>query len=183
LTDSKALKLLQAGDAQALEWFIDSYSNYVGSIVKSILQNSMTQADVEEVTADVFVTLWKSAERLVPLNMKGYLSRVSRSLALRKLRERKLELPIEEDILVLDEDSLIEKLDREQRDGLVREAVLSMGQPDREIFLRFYYYCQSVSVISEKMQMNPSTVKTRLHRGREKLRQHLTGFESVKGGD
>ena len=75
------------------------------------------------------------------------------------------------------------KLDREQRDGLVREAVLSMGQPDREIFLRFYYYCQSVSVISEKMQMNPSTVKTRLHRGREKLRQHLTGFESVKGGD
>jgi len=183
LTDSKALKLLQAGDAQALEWFIDRYSNYVGSIVKSILQNSMTQADVEEVTADVFVTLWKSAERLVPLNMKGYLSRVSRSLALRKLRERKLELPIEEDILVLDEDSLIEKLDREQRDGLVREAVLSMGQPDREIFLRFYYYCQSVSVISEKMQMNPSTVKTRLHRGREKLRQHLTGFESVKGGD
>lgn len=183
MTDSKALKLLQAGDAQALEWFIDRYSNYVGSIVKSILQNSMTQADVEEVTADVFVTLWKSAERLVPLNMKGYLSRVSRSLALRKLRERKLELPIEEDILVLDEDSLIEKLDREQRDGLVREAVLSMGQPDREIFLRFYYYCQSVSVISEKMQMNPSTVKTRLHRGREKLRQHLTGFESVKGGD
>lgn len=183
MTDSKALKLLQAGDAQALEWFIDRYSNYVGSIVKSILQNSMTQADVEEVTADVFVTLWKSAERLVPLNMKGYLSRVSRSLALRKLRERKLELPIEEDILVLDEDSLIEKLDREQRDGLVREAVLSMGQPDREIFLRFYYYCQSVPVISEKMQMNPSTVKTRLHRGREKLRQHLTGFESVKGGD
>lgn len=183
MTDSKALKLLQAGDAQALEWFVDRYSNYVCSIVKSILQNSMTQADVEEVTADVFVTLWKSAERLVPLNMKGYLSRVSRSLALRKLRERKLELPIEEDILVLDEDSLIEKLDREQREGLVREAVLSMGQPDREIFLRFYYYCQSVSVISEKMQMNPSTVKTRLHRGREKLRQHLTGFESMKGGD
>ena len=183
MTDSKALKLLQAGDAQALEWFVDRYSNYVCSIVKSILQNSMTQADVEEVTADVFVTLWKSAERLVPLNMKGYLSRVSRSLALRKLRERKLELPIEEDILVLDEDSLIEKLDREQREGLVREAVLSMGQPDREIFLRFYYYCQSVPVISEKMQMNPSTVKTRLHRGREKLRQHLTGFESVKGGD
>lgn len=183
MTDSKALKLLQAGEAQALEWFIDRYSNYVGSIVKSVLQDSMTQADVEEVTADVFVTLWKSAERLVPLNIKGYLSRVSRSLALRKLRERKLELPLEEDILVIVEDSLIEKLDREQRDSLVRDAVLSMPQPDREIFLRFYYYCQSVSVISEKMQMNPSTVKTRLRRGREKLRQHLTGFESMKGGD
>ena len=83
MTDSKALKLLQAGNQQALEWFIDRYSNYVGTIVKSVLQDSMSQADVEEVTADVFVTLWKNAERLFPLNIKGYLSRVSRSLAMR----------------------------------------------------------------------------------------------------
>ena len=59
----------------------------------------------------------------------------------------------------------------------MREAVLSMTQPDQEIFLRHYYYCQSVSVIAEKMNMNPSTIKTRLRRGREKLRQHLTGLE------
>ena len=183
MTDSKALKLLQAGNQQALEWFIDRYSNYVGTIVKSVLQDSMSQADVEEVTADVFVTLWKNAERLFPLNIKGYLSRVSRSLAMRKLREKKQELNLEEAVLILEEDSLIEKLDREQRDELVREAVLSMTQPDREIFLRFYYYCQSVTVIAEKMQMNPSTVKTRLKRGREKLRQHLTGFKTEIGGD
>lgn len=183
MTDSKALKLLQAGNQQALEWFIDRYSNYVGTIVKSVLQGSMSQADVEEVTADVFVTLWKNAERLFPLNIKGYLSRVSRSLAMRKLREKKQELNLEEAVLILEEDSLIEKLDREQRDELVREAVLSMKQPDREIFLRFYYYCQSVPVIAEKMQMNQSTVKTRLKRGREKLRQHLTGFKTEIGGD
>ena len=183
MTDSKALKLLQAGNQQALEWFIDRYSNYVGTIVKSVLQDSMSQADVEEVTADVFVTLWKNAERLFPLNIKGYLSRVSRSLAMRKLREKKQELNLEEAVLILEEDSLIEKLDREQRDELVREAVLSMKQPDREIFLRFYYYCQSVPVIAEKMQMNQSTVKTRLKRGREKLRQHLTGFKTEIGGD
>lgn len=183
MTDSKALKLLQTGDQQALEWFIDRYSNYVGTIVNSVLQDSMSQADVEEVAADVFVTLWKNAERLFPLNIKGYLSRVSRSLALRKLRERKQDLRLEEDILILEEDSLIEKLDRQQRYELVREAVLSMPQPDKEIFLRFYYYCQSISVIAEKMDMNQSTVKTRLRRGRERLRQHLTGLETVIGGD
>ena len=70
MTDSKALKLLQAGNQQALEWFIDRYSCYVGTIVNSVLQGSMSQADVEEVTADVFVTLWKNAERLIPLNIK-----------------------------------------------------------------------------------------------------------------
>ena len=136
----------------------------------------------EEVTADVFVTLWKSAEKLVPLNLKGYLSRVARSLAIRKLRERVQELPLDEDILILEEDALIEKLDKRERDQLVREAVLSMSQPDREIFLRFYYYCQSVSVIADKMQINPSTVKTRLRRGREKLRQALSGSETMIGG-
>ena len=182
MTDAKALTQLQTGDQQALEWFIGRYSAYVGTIVNSVLQGSMSQSDVEEVTADVFVTLWKSAEKLVPLNLKGYLSRVARSLAIRKLRERVQELPLDEDILILEEDALIEKLDKRERDQLVREAVLSMSQPDREIFLRFYYYCQSVSVIADKMQINPSTVKTRLRRGREKLRQALSGSETMIGG-
>jgi len=177
LTDAKALTQLQSGDQQALGWFIDRYGNYVGTIVKSILQDCMSHEDVEEVTADVFVTFWKSAEGLLPLNLKGYLSRVARSLALRKLREKTQELPLEEDVLFVEEESLIEKLDQEQRDRRVREAVLSMTQPDQEIFLRHYYYCQSVAVIAEKMKMNPSTIKTRLKRGREKLRQYLTGLE------
>ena len=86
MTDAKALMQLQSGDQQVLEWFIDRYGNYVGTIVNSILQDCMSREDVEEVTADVFVTFWKSAENLLPLNLKGYLSRVARSLALRKLR-------------------------------------------------------------------------------------------------
>ena len=72
MTDAKALALLQKGSQQALEWFIDRYSAYVGTIVNNILQDSMGQADVEEVTADVFVTLWKSAAKLLPLNLKGF---------------------------------------------------------------------------------------------------------------
>ena len=182
MTDAKALEKLQTGDQQALEWFIDRYSAYVGTIVNSILQDSMSRADVEEVTADVFITLWKSAGKLLPLNLKAYLGRVARNLALQKLRVRTQELPLDEEILVLEEDSLIEKLDQEERDRIVREAVFAMPQPDREIFLRFYYYCQTVPVIAEKMDMNPSTVKTRLKRGREKLREHLTGLKSLTGG-
>ena len=86
MTDAKALALLQEGEQEALEYFIDRYSAYVGSIVNTVLQGSMSRPDVEEVTADVFVTLWKRAQALLPLNLKGYLSRTARSLALRKLR-------------------------------------------------------------------------------------------------
>ena len=178
MTDAKALTQLQSGDQQALEWFIDRYGNYVGTVVNSVLQNCMSREDVEEVAADVFVTFWKSAKNLLPINLKGYLSRVARSLALRKLREKTQELPLEEDVLFIEENSLIERIDQEQRDQRVRETVLSMTQPDREIFIRHYYYCQSIAVIAEKTKMNPSTIKTRLKRGREKLRQYLTGYES-----
>ena len=45
-----------------------------------------------------------------------------------------------------------------------------MGWPDREIFLRYYYYDQKISEIADEMDMNAETVKSRLRRGREKLK-------------
>ena len=181
MNEAKALALLKKGDEEALSWFIDKYSNYVGTIVNNILQGSMTHEDIEEVTSDVFVTLWQSAEKLYPLNLKGYLSRVARSLSMQKLRDKAAELPLDEDILILDDDSEFDRLAREDRDEMVRKAVYAMPQPDKEIFLRFYYYCQSVSVIADQMKMNPSTVKTKLRRGRERLRVILS--KKTKGDD
>lgn len=182
MTESNALSGLQKGDQESLGWLIDKYSAYVGAIVHNIIGGSMSQADVEEVTADVFFALWRNAGKVLPPHLKGYLGRIARNAALKKLRERGQELPLEEDILILDGDSLLEQLEKKERDALVRQTVLSMTQPDREIFLRFYYYCQTVPVIAEKMGLNPSTVKSRLKRGREKLRQSLIGIESMTGG-
>ena len=181
MNEAKALALLKKGNEEALEWFIDKYSAYVGTVVSNILQGSMSHEDVEEVTSDVFMTLWQSAEKLYPLNLKGYLSRVARSLSMQKLREKASELPLDDDILILDDDSEFDRLAREDQDEMVRKAVYAMPQPDKEIFLRFYYYCQSVSLIADQMQMNPSTVKTKLKRGRERLRVILS--KKMKGDD
>ncbi|MEF9971380.1 MAG: sigma factor-like helix-turn-helix DNA-binding protein, partial [Oscillospiraceae bacterium] len=54
-----------------------------------------------------------------------------------------------------------------------KRAVLAMELPDREIFLRHYYYYQALAQISVEMEINVSTVKTRLRRGREKLKEIL----------
>ena len=181
MNEAKALALLKKGNEEALEWFIDKYSAYVGTVVSNILQSSMSHEDIEEVTSDVFVTLWQSAEKLYPLNLKGYLSRVARSLSMQKLRDKAIELPLDEDILILDDDSEFDRLAREDQDEMVRKAVYAMPQPDKEIFLRFYFYCQSVSVIANEIQMNPSTIKTKLRRGRERLRLILSN--NTKGDD
>ena len=46
--------------------------------------------------------------------------------------------------------------------------------PDREIFLRHYYYAQAVQEIARQMGLNESTIKTKLRRGRMKLKDILT---------
>ena len=74
--------------------------------MNNILAGSMSHEDVEEVTADVFVTLWRSSESLIPLNLKGYLSRVARSLSMQRLREKVQVRPLDDDILILDEGSI-----------------------------------------------------------------------------
>ena len=56
---------------------------------------------------------------------------------------------------------------------MVRRSIDHLGEPDREIFLRHYYYYQTVSEISQEMRLNESTIKTKLRRGRSRLRTIL----------
>lgn len=48
-----------------------------------------------------------------------------------------------------------------------------MEHPDREIFLRHYYYYQTVTCIADEMKLSPSSIKSRLARGRQKLKKYL----------
>ena len=59
----------------------------------------------------------------------------------------------------------------------VRRAVETLPDGDREVFLRHYYYAQTVREIAAAMDLKESTVKTRLRRGREKLKAMLTKGE------
>ena len=56
----------------------------------------------------------------------------------------------------------------------------ALPDPDREVFLRHYYYAQTVQEIAHCMDLNLSTVKTKLRRGRTRLKEILTreGFTS-----
>ena len=84
-------------------------------------------------------------------------------------------LPLEEDALdVPGPDDPPGDLERAEERRLVRQAVEALPGQDREIFLRHYYYAQTVQEIAGRMALNESTVKTRLRRGRMKLKELLT---------
>lgn len=167
------LKKLRRGSEEALAWFIRQYTPYVSTIVYHVIGQTMPAADVEEVTADVFVALWHHAGEIRKDAVKSWLGTVARNTARNKLRQAGQELPLEDDILLTDGATPETEAERQEQLRAVRQAVLAMEQPDREIFLRHYYYCQRVSVIAQEMSMTESAVKSRLARGREKLRLAL----------
>lgn len=174
MTESKALKQLKNGSEDALCWFIHKYTPYVTTVVYNIIGQSMDQADIEEVVSDVFVALWQNAEAVH--SPKGFLGTVARNKAKNKARELGAALPLAEDILVIDQLTPESQFERKELSAAVKRAVLEMGQPEKDIFLRFYYYYQTLEEISEDMGIPLSTVKTKLRRGRVKLKQTLVRY-------
>ena len=67
-------------------------------------------------------------------------------------------------------------IEKRELAAAVKRAVLEMGQPEKDIFLRSYYYYQSLEEIAEDMNIPLSTVKTKLRRGRMKLKQSLARY-------
>ena len=173
MTEATALLRLQHGREDALAWFIDKYSAYVCTVIRYIIGAAMSEEDVEEAASDVFLTLWQQADRVTLATVRPWLGGVARNKARQKLRDRGLTLSLDEDLLVVDRTDLEAELEQADRDRLVREAVLSMEPTDRAIFLRYYYHCQPVAAVARELKLPVSTVKSRLKRGREKLRKAL----------
>ena len=175
MTDELILRKMRRGNAGGLEEMMDRYIPYVSAVVWNILRHAMTPEDAEEVVSDVFLAAWEQAQDIRHGSVKAWLGAVARHKAWNKLRSQGYELPLEEDILELPgAESPEENMTRKEEAKLVRLAVGSLGEPDREVFLRHYFYAQTVQEISQIMCMNESTVKTKLRRGRGRLKDILT---------
>ena len=173
MTEAAALLRLQRGKEDALAFFIDKYTAYVCTVIRCIIGVSMTESDVEEVASDVFLELWKQAGRVTRSTVRPWLGGVARNKAKQKLRECGLTLPLEEDLIAIDGADLFERLEQAERERIVRAAVFAMEPTDRALFLRYYFHGQPIAAISAETGMPESTVKSRLRRGRMKLRSAL----------
>ncbi len=180
MNDGAILRGLRLEDPGALEKLMDKYIPYVSAVVWNLLRASMTREDAEEVVSDVFLAAWNQAGDIRPDAVKAWLGAVARNKAKQKLRSAGLDLPLEEDALEISaEDTPEITMTRTEEARLVREAVESLGQPDREIFLRHYWYAQTVGEISAQLHLNESTIKTKLRRGRQRLKDILQKWGAV----
>jgi len=165
---------LKQQDEAALEQIIQIYTPYVSTIIYNVSRSSLNTEDIEEICADVFITLWKNTDKIKAETFKGYLAAIAKSRAKDKLRSSKNTNTTDiDDIELRDEYSLADTIDNSELSRELRDCVEKLGQPDSEIVLRYYYYYQTSKTISEIMNMNADTVKTKLRRAKTKLRAML----------
>lgn len=180
--DEKLLTNIKKRRHGSLEKLIDIYTPYVSVIAYNASGGVMTKEDVEEVVSDTFVSLWRNAHTLD--NNKGslraYLGAVARNCARKKLRRAASHEELDENIASASFDPS-DRIEEKEERKLLMELINSLGEPDSEIFLRHYWYGERVSQISSATGICKSTITTKLHRGRKKLKEILRRYGNEEG--
>ncbi len=171
--DRDLLRKIRWKDQRGLEEAVSQYAGYVGAVVRRALGSAGNERDVEELVSDTFVTLWQKAGGLRDdSNLKFWLAVVARNLAFKQLGKLRPTEPLEAAQLFSGE-NLAEDLERREEQLKIRDLVEGLEPLDREIFLRFYFWQHRIDKIAGEMGLTVSTVKSRLRRGRAKLRKAM----------
>lgn len=171
MDEEKLVQALRKGEIAALEELIVSHNLFVSSIIAGILKGRSQEC--EELAQDVFLAVWDNRKKLEVGKLKSYLAVIARNRAFSLLRKYREELPLEEDILIYDNEDIQLKIEQKELSRLLNEALEQLPEDHRDLFVRHYYYGQTVSEASEIMGVNESTAKSWLKRGREKLKAIL----------
>ena len=170
----RLVEKLKQHDEKALTRIIEQQSRLVASVISNTSKGSLSKEDIEEVTADVFVTLWNNAEKVQEGKLKGYLCSIAKTRALNKIKSLHHNTVLNIDDYDPEDDFSIAD-DKEKKDihRELREVITEIPLPDREILIRYYYYEQTVSQIARETDINIETVKSKLRRTREKIKEKL----------
>lgn len=180
MEDSALIRKLQKGNTGALDALIRRYTPYVSACAYRVM-GSLPREELEEVVADTFVALWRHCADLDPeKSLRPWLGTVAANKAKDRLRSYSPASPIPEDAPAPVD---IQRQTEEKETGkALWQLVDSLEEPERTLFLRYYYEGEKLKAIAADLGMNLSTAKTKLRRGRLLLREQLQGKEGVELG-
>lgn len=175
MENSKLAERLINNDESALEEIIDRFTPLVSTIIFNISNGFLSTVDIEETTSDTFITLWYNREKIEPDKLKGFICCIAKNKAKDKVKTTARHKVVSIDEMDFEEDLMVsEDLENKVITEELRRALDEIGDPDKEIIIRHYYYYQSSTEISERTGMKTETVKSRIKRAREKLKNILT---------
>lgn len=173
LEDSKIIELYFARDEEAISATSAKYGSYCTKIAMNILFDLF---ESEECVNDTYVKVWNSVPPTVPNILKAYLGRITRNLALDRYGERSAKKRGGRVFESLDELSECvgtgeadETIERAELAALINKFLSKESELSRRIFVRRYFYQDSVCDIAKRLRISESRVKTALFRARERL--------------
>lgn len=179
--DERALvRKLNRGSRGALEQAVARFTPYVSAVVLRTLAGRACREDVEELCADVFVELWTHGGELDPeRELRPWLGAVARNKATDWLRCARPSGVIPDS--TPDPSPGPEELaHRRDQSARLWAAVDGMGEPDRTLFVRYYYEGDKLKTVAAELGLSPTAAKQRLFRGRKALKAALQkGEETV----
>lgn len=167
MEEAALLDALCRGSTEALERLIRAWSPYVVTVIHNRACGVLRPEDEEELASDVFFELWQHAERVLPGALKPWLARVAARRTVDRLRKLRQTVSLE---ALPCEPGTADEYDRLEQALDAELALRTLPPEDREIFRRFYLLEQSTEEIAAALRLRPATVRTRLRRGRKRLR-------------
>lgn len=178
--DAEIVDLYLKRDEAAIAHSVEKYGARLRVIANSILEDSTA---AEECESDTYLAAWNSIPPHEPRTyLFAFLARIARNLSLDRCRHRNrhkrsaplVALTAELEACIptpLDTERHVESAEL----GRAVSAFLrALPEARRNVFLRRYWYFDSVSAIAGRFAMSESKVKSMLFRTRNELRVYLS---------
>ena len=179
-TDERLLERAASGDEAAFDIL---YLRYRDLIFRFAYRFVGSAAAAEDVTHDCFLSLIKQPGHFKPErgSFRTYIYAAARNLSLKYFntsgREAAME-EIREEPAAPDQHPMRKVLD-DELSSRVQSAVTNLPPLQREALILFEYEDLSLAEVAAVVGTDVGTVKARLHRARERLRQELAQYFNI----
>jgi len=185
MDDAKIVQLYLNRDEHAIPITANKYGNYCTTIAKNILGN---HEDAEECVNDTYLNTWNSIPPHRPKILSTFLGKIVRNLAFNRYKYNTANKRGGGEIaLVLDEladyvsgkDNVEQAYEHKELVAVINDFLGTLPAEKRKIFVRRYWYTDSITNIAAHYGMSNSAVSMMLNRLRTKLHTYLEerGYE------
>ena len=164
----------QSGDEEAFAELMRAYYAYVYTVVIKIVNNPH---DAEEVIQDTFFNAYRGLPQLEDRRkFKGWLAKIARNRAHNWRREQKVDTVSIDEVsehTLQNPDSPEEQLIRREQRELIRRAMGTLSEKDREIAHAYYLDGASYDELIQTHGLSYKAISVRLSRVKQKLAKRL----------
>ena len=177
MEDKRIIRLLFDRAERALDILARRFGPRLLHTARNILSNHQ---DAEECVSDTYLAIWNAIPPQEPDPLAGFVYKTGRNLALKRLRhdtarkrDSRYDLSLDELAGCLAGGSLEDELSARELGLSIDRFLDALPKDSRVMFLRRYWFGDSVKEIAKALGYTEGAVSVRLSRTRDKLRTHL----------